>query len=155
MDCNKLDKRTKAYKECIKQQNEIKGLGDVVEKITEVTGIKKVVEVFTGGKDCGCAKRKEKLNKMFPVRKKPVRCLTEQQYLHYKEYRSTRTLNVWNESEIHFLVKLYAHVFAIQYKANDFCRNCQGSAKLLLEISKSLDKVFETYEKDMQDLKMS
>ena len=42
-----------------------KGLGDVIENITEATGIKKVVETFTEGKDCGCDKRKEKLNKLF------------------------------------------------------------------------------------------
>jgi hypothetical protein len=48
-----------------------RGLGDTVEKITEVTGIKRVVEKVSKatGKDCGCNKRKEKLNKMFPYKK--------------------------------------------------------------------------------------
>ncbi len=48
-----------------------RGLGDTVEKITEVTGIKRVVEKVSKvtGKDCGCKKRKEKLNKMFPYKK--------------------------------------------------------------------------------------
>tara|TARA_R100001198_G_C5235453_1_gene213526 strand:- start:247 stop:423 length:177 start_codon:yes stop_codon:yes gene_type:complete len=45
-----------------------KGLGDTVAKITEATGIKKVVETISEktGKDCGCKKRQEQLNKMFP-----------------------------------------------------------------------------------------
>jgi len=45
-----------------------KGLGDTIEKITTTTGIKKVVDTVSEatGKDCGCKKRKDKLNKMFP-----------------------------------------------------------------------------------------
>tara|TARA_Y100000296_G_scaffold4757_1_gene6106 strand:+ start:312 stop:473 length:162 start_codon:yes stop_codon:yes gene_type:complete len=48
-----------------------KGLGDTVEKITTITGIKKVVEKVskTLKKPCGCDKRREKLNKMFPYKK--------------------------------------------------------------------------------------
>ena len=52
-----------------------KGLGDTIEKITTATGIKKVVEAVSKatGKDCGCAKRREKLNQTFPYNnnKKP------------------------------------------------------------------------------------
>ena len=49
-----------------------KGLGDTVEKITKATGIKTLTELgskYIGKKDCGCKKRKEKLNKMFPYKK--------------------------------------------------------------------------------------
>ncbi len=46
-----------------------KGFGDTVEKITKATGIKKVVDKITGNKGCGCGKRKDKLNKMFPYKK--------------------------------------------------------------------------------------
>ena len=48
-----------------------KGLGDIVEKFTRATGIKKAVDVVSKavGKDCGCNKRKDKLNKMFPYKK--------------------------------------------------------------------------------------
>ena len=47
-----------------------KGLGDTVEKITEATGIKKVVETVAkaAGKDCGCGKRKDALNRAFPYK---------------------------------------------------------------------------------------
>jgi hypothetical protein len=45
-----------------------KGLGDTIEKITTATGIKKVVETVAkaANKDCGCGKRKETLNNLFP-----------------------------------------------------------------------------------------
>lgn len=41
-----------------------KGLGDTIEKITIATGIKTVVDTISEatGKDCGCSKRKERLN---------------------------------------------------------------------------------------------
>lgn len=44
----------------------MKGLGDTIEKITEATGIKRVVKKRY--KDCGCDKRKDKLNKLFPYK---------------------------------------------------------------------------------------
>ena len=45
-----------------------KGLGDVVEAVTTVTGVKTVTEAAAKaiGKDCGCKKRKEALNKAVP-----------------------------------------------------------------------------------------
>jgi len=48
-----------------------KGLGDSIEKFTKVTGIKKVVNSVTKvtGKDCGCNKRKNTLNRLFPYNK--------------------------------------------------------------------------------------
>ena len=48
-----------------------KGLGDTIAKITKATGIKKVVDTVTKktGKDCGCNKRKQTLNKVFPYKK--------------------------------------------------------------------------------------
>ena len=48
-----------------------KGLGDSIEKFTKATGIKKVVDavVKTTGKDCGCDKRKNTLNRFFPYNK--------------------------------------------------------------------------------------
>jgi len=44
-----------------------KGLGDSIEKFTKATGIKKLVDNIPG--DCGCEKRKNKLNKAFPYKK--------------------------------------------------------------------------------------
>jgi len=47
-----------------------KGLGDTIEKVTTATGIKKVVETVAkaAGKDCGCNKRKDALNRAFPYK---------------------------------------------------------------------------------------
>jgi hypothetical protein len=46
------------------------GLGDTIEKITTATGIKKVVDKVAEatGKDCGCSKRKDTLNRVFPYK---------------------------------------------------------------------------------------
>ena len=48
-----------------------KGLGDSIEKITKATGIKKVVDTVSKviKKDCGCAERKDTLNRLFPYNK--------------------------------------------------------------------------------------
>ena len=63
------DKRTKAYKQWVaKYEKQSTGLGDTVEKITTATGIKKFIHKITGG-DCGCDKRKQMLNKVFPYKK--------------------------------------------------------------------------------------
>ena len=45
-----------------------RGLGDSIEKITKATGIKKVVDKVAkaAGKDCGCGKRQDTLNRLFP-----------------------------------------------------------------------------------------
>lgn len=52
------------------EQTKSQGLGDTIEKITIATGIKaavdKVAEVL--GQDCGCKKRKDKLNELFPYK---------------------------------------------------------------------------------------
>jgi hypothetical protein len=52
----------------MKLNEQSKGLGDTIEKITTATGIKKVVTAVSKatGKDCGCNKRKDRLNRMFP-----------------------------------------------------------------------------------------
>ena len=42
-----------------------KGLGDSIAKFTQATGIKKVVDTVTNV-DCGCNKRQDSLNRMFP-----------------------------------------------------------------------------------------
>ena len=48
-----------------------RGFGDTVEKITKATGIKKIVETVSEvtKSDCGCNKRRDTLNRMFPYDK--------------------------------------------------------------------------------------
>jgi len=52
--------------------NKSKGLGDTIEKVTKATGLHSLAQMsanLLGKKDCGCNKRKDKLNKMFPYKK--------------------------------------------------------------------------------------
>ena len=55
----------------MQKNNRSKGFGDTVEKFTKATGIKKVVDTVAKatGKDCGCNKRKDSLNRAFPYDK--------------------------------------------------------------------------------------
>ena len=57
------------YKLYYMENKKSKGLGDTIEKITTATGIKKFVHKVVGD-DCGCNKRKQKLNKVFPYKNK-------------------------------------------------------------------------------------
>ena len=116
-----------------------KGLGDTIEQITEVTGIKKLVEIFVEGKDCGCEKRKEKLNELFPYRFK-ARCLTEEEYISWKHFKDVRTLTITKE-QVDYVCELYASVFNRQIWKP--CASC--SPKPLISMIDKLDKVYESY----------
>ena len=52
----------------MENKSKSKGLGDTVAKITKATGIKKVVDTVAKAvdKDCGCNKRQDTLNRLFP-----------------------------------------------------------------------------------------
>lgn len=54
------------------ENQESKGLGDTIAKITNAVGLDKVAESVAkavGKEDCGCNKRKNKLNDLFPYRR--------------------------------------------------------------------------------------
>jgi len=55
----------------MKQLKKMDGLGDAVEAVAEATGIKKIVETVAKatGRDCGCGRRKEALNRLVPFKK--------------------------------------------------------------------------------------
>lgn len=48
-----------------------RGFGDTVAKVTQLTGIKSVVDTVNKkmGKDCGCNKRRDTLNRIIPYKK--------------------------------------------------------------------------------------
>jgi hypothetical protein len=51
--------------------NGMRGFGDSIDKLFQKTGVKKIVKKVTGDKDCSpCAKRREKLNELFPYKKR-------------------------------------------------------------------------------------
>ena len=47
-----------------------RGFGDTVAKVTKLTGIKSVVDTVSKkmGKDCGCNKRRDTLNRILPYK---------------------------------------------------------------------------------------
>jgi len=129
-----LDKRTKEYKEWVaSQDNQSEGLGDTIEKITEATGIKKAVK-FIAGKDCGCGRRKEKLNELFPY-KKPE-CLTEDEYNYLVEEMRVAKNVIPQLTQVKML-KIYNRVFHDKKKPSS-CGPCflepyNALKKLILE----------------------
>lgn len=136
-----LDKRTKEYKEwkaSFKDKTEIK-LGDAVEKVTKATGIKKATKVIFDalGKDCGCDKRKEKLNKK-SISLTTLRCFTEQQYNEWTNFRNRDRKNeVTHKQQVQIIIPIYAHLFARQLKPMSCC------IKPYIE---AIDKVYLTYQ---------
>lgn len=104
-----------------KQQS--KGLGDTIEKITEATGIKAVVEVFAKetGIDCGCDARKEKLNNLFPYRRK-VNCLNESDYNQLTEFLKP-TKGSLTPNEQWTIAAIYERVFEIKIQHSN-CASC-------------------------------
>ena len=56
-----------------------KGLGDTIERITNATGISKIVKSIT--KECGCKKRKDNLNNLFPYQNKLIYTGLEKEHL--------------------------------------------------------------------------
>lgn len=138
----KGDKRSKAYKEWKKKYDaESKGLGDTIEKITKATGIKKAVELFANGKDCGCDKRKEYLNKILPYT--TPECATEQEYIFLKKWYS-RTRTQVRPREQRMLIDIYNRVF---HQKQDMT-NCTPCVNRVIN---DLRNYFIAYEKSKLD----
>lgn len=116
-----------------------KGLGDDIEKITKATGIEKIVK-FVAGEDCGCDKRKEILNRLFPS-KKPE-CMTEQEFNQWTVFREIESDRISSE-EADMIEALWNRLFKPRkyYKP---CRNCPQVWQGLIE---NINQVYETYQK--------
>ena len=110
------DKRTKEYKEYKKKSE---GLGDTIAKITKATGIDKAVK-FIAGEDCGCDKRKETLNKMFPYRK--PNCLEESEYDVLNAFFKRKT-SMLSANEQRELLKISNRIFN-EKKQSSSCGSC-------------------------------
>ena len=89
------------------------GLGDIIQKVTKATGIEKAVK-FIAGEDCGCDARRDKLNKLFPI-KKPL-CLTEDEYNWLTEFREGKT-DTLTRVESKTLSAIYTRVFQTHINA--------------------------------------
>lgn len=57
-------------KSCDKYDGDSRGLGDKLSKIFKSTGVETAVTKLSGGKDCGCGRRRAALNKSFPNKDK-------------------------------------------------------------------------------------
>jgi hypothetical protein len=104
-------------RERVKERAE--GLGDTLEKVFEKTKIAKVVK-WLAGEDCGCDKRKEKLNKMFPYRK--PNCLTEDEHGILENYFSRNTAEI-SPADQHELLKVYNRVLNVKQEPTS-CVDC-------------------------------
>ena len=141
----KIDKRTKAYKESLKESDNMKdvpsiGLGDTIEKITKATGIKKAVELFMDGKDCGCDERKAKLNKLFNYN---TACLIEDEYNFLTEYNKRHNPKSFTGEDVRVLLNIHARVFKVRPKV---CANCNSGVKVMNDVVDNLNKLLKLYE---------
>ena len=112
-----------------------RGFGDTVAKFTEATGIDKVVH-FIAGEDCGCDKRKEKLNKIFPY--KVPECLKEEEYNTLTNLLPNMAVKVRPSDQLAFL-KVYNRVF----KTNEQPTSC---ASCLNDMLRKIKMVYNEYQ---------
>jgi hypothetical protein len=115
MPKKKLEKKAKKSTKSIKA----KGLGDTVERVLEKTGIAKVAK-WVLGEDCGCDKRKQILNDLYPYY--TPECLTEEEYKYLDKYY-TESKNTVQPDVQKSVLKIYNRVF--HQKANlTSCSSC-------------------------------
>jgi hypothetical protein len=116
------------------------GLGDTLEKIFSKTGIKYVVDTTFDalGEDCGCEKRKEKLNQLTAKNrwsKTPV-CLTKDEYEFLTPIFEKTKISSTEQREIN---KIYTRVFSTVAKHTK-CTTCLSGR------INQLHAVYDTYE---------
>lgn len=134
----KLDKRTKqykAYKEW-KEKREAapKGVGDTLEKVFEATGVSDVVK-FIAGEDCGCAERKDRLNKLLPFRN--PECFTEDEYMFLSDLFSKYVSAIDRNTQMK-LVDIYNRVFHRKERMSR-CSSC------VRRLYNDLKKYYDSY----------
>lgn len=138
---NKIDKRSKEYKDSLKASKPSEGLGDTIEKITEATGIKTIVKALFG-EDCGCEERKAKLNAMFKYRRR-VECLEESEF-NYLSNLYPRLQSVLGNTDQKELLLIYNRIFNEKRQPTQ-CSTCWQ------DILKSIRKVYDEYIKEKGD----
>jgi len=114
------------------------GLGDTIEKIAKKTGIKKAVQ-WMAGKDCGCAERKAKLNELYRYK---AECMVESEFLWFKEYVKRHNPKKFSKQDVHGLVVMFSRIFK---RRPSVCSNCNGAVKVMNEVFKALNNIYESY----------
>jgi hypothetical protein len=115
-------------------------LGDDIKKVTHALGIDKAVEVVAdalGIDDCGCDKRQETLNKLFP-RNKNVEWLTDEEYSFLKSLVGKRG---WKFEERKQLTNIYNLTFNKTNKVTS-CGSC------LTDMVRQLAPLVTAYEQE-------
>lgn len=137
-----LDKRTKEYKDYKqwRDSDASKGLGDDISKVLNSKPIKPITEaikslIWSKDEDCGCDKRKEVLNKLFP-RRSPE-CLKESEY-HFLTTLYKSNMTKLSKVDNLNLYKIYNRVF----KANKTATSCGSCVKSVI---KELEPVYKAY----------
>lgn len=127
---------TQEVKDILGAAAEPAGLGDIVESVTEATGIKAAVEAVAelAGKDCGCAARKEKLNKIFPNRKLNDLSFEHHKYLTQFFKKSTNQVDRLTQLK---LIEVYNDVFNSKREYST-CGSCV--ATMIRELKQVLDR---------------
>jgi len=123
------------------------GLGDTIKKITKATGIEALIKKFTD--DCGCEERQDYLNRVFKYKLKP-KCLTAEEIEIYSKFVKERKFTMIDQShangkiedsDVGFVIEFYNVVFGTAVKEPE-CRNCQGTAKMIIGFVYDLDIVY-------------
>ncbi len=133
MPKKKLEKKAKKSTKSIKA----KGLGDTVEQVLEATGIAKIAK-WVLGEDCGCDKRKQILNDLYPYYK--PQCLTEDEFNYLDEYYSENKNTVQPDVQKEVL-KIYNRVFH-QKASLTSCSSCYKKT-----VHDKLNNVYKEYKK--------
>jgi len=133
MQKKKLDKKAKKNTKSIKA----KGLGDTVEQVLEATGISKIAKWILG-EDCGCDKRKQILNDMYPYYK--PKCLTEDEFKYLDNYytENSNTISPQVQKEV---LNIYNRVFHQKQNLTS-CSSCYKKT-----IHNKLNNVYKEYKK--------
>ena len=117
------------------------GLGDTLEAISEATGVKKAVEWLANGRDCGCDKRKKKLNEMF--RYKPE-CLVESEYEWWTDYLKRHDPTRFSKTDVYEIVRLYTRIFKVRPR---ICFNCSSALRSMNQLVTDLNILYDEYQK--------
>lgn len=121
-----------------KKSQEIKstGLGDTVEKVFRKTGIDKVAKAVLGD-DCGCNKRQELLNDLFPYKK--YNAPTDEE-LDIIEWLFTDAKNTISGSMVKEVYSVYNRIFNDKIRPTN-CSSCFKPVKQkLLKIHNEFNK---------------
>jgi len=125
-------------KQSEKKSQEIKstGLGDTVEKVFRKTGIDKLAKAVLG-EDCGCDKRQELLNDLFPYSKYNAPTDEELDTIQWLFERSRNTISGSMVKEIY---SVYNRIFNDKLQPTN-CSSCFKPVKQkLLKIHNEFNK---------------